>query len=204
MSFGFDKEVPTVKRALEYAETHSVLVLASASNSGRNTTRGWPAQFDKVVCVHATDGDGTAYHLNPSPYSKAHNFAVLGESVQGWHPPDSKTGEPKSVYRSGTSSAAPIAAGIAAVLIRVLRHGQESYINGLLAHRKEGGRVRYDRHLNNIKAPGGMRELMAYMADGKERGGYHYFAPWVKLDFEQSNYNTTMIEDILNILDRSC
>jgi len=124
MSWGFNHDVVPIREALQDAHQKGVLILASASNSGANDPITFPANLPFVVCIGAADGlgnksDFTSYKFGEEKYI-ALGVAVSGAKARFYE--DKKLLEER---RSGTSTATPIAAGIAALLIGYVR--QSSY-----------------------------------------------------------------------------
>jgi subtilisin family serine protease len=100
-----------VKESVRYARDRGVLVVAAAGNSG--TTRiAFPARFDEVVGVTAVDATGTK-----PPFANSGEDVSLvapGVSMLGAMPFDlSPSG---TAWWSGTSFAAPVVAGTAALV----------------------------------------------------------------------------------------
>lgn len=136
MSFGFKDEQhskieeESIREAIRYAHLKDVTLFAAASNDGDNRPDGvaWPARAAEVICVHAADGSGSPKY---SPGADdGQRVMVLGEYVQSaWPQRVSKTSSWKAAqagdsqaptefkYMSGTSCAAAIAAGIAAIVL---------------------------------------------------------------------------------------
>jgi hypothetical protein len=115
ISWGLNEDVPGVADALRRAKSMGVIVLASASNQGANHPITFPARLKNIVfCVGAADGKGNPSAFNP-PFIGEEKYSALGEAVLG--------AVPGNQYRrkDGTSTATPIAAGIAAVLIDFTR-----------------------------------------------------------------------------------
>ena len=57
MSFSVDKQSIELMRAIKYAESHGVVCVSSAGNTG-TTSKSWPAAFNEVLGVASTDLDG--------------------------------------------------------------------------------------------------------------------------------------------------
>ena len=127
MSFGFSsRRVPgydELEAALKRATSKDVLLFAAASNSGANTRRAFPARHSFVICVHSTNADGTPSSFNPPPQD-GDNFATIGEAVESsWpvHLCDTAANPLAIAFKSGTSFATPILAGVAATLLQYAR-----------------------------------------------------------------------------------
>ena len=116
-----------VERELEQAiepssrESTRKIVFAAAGNTGGNMPRGWLANRDNVIAVHASSGLGSAASFNPHP-EIGHNFSTLGQDIKICHKPSANKEEDRHVYVSGTSFATPIAAGIAANVLEFARN----------------------------------------------------------------------------------
>jgi len=146
--------VENIKNAIEGASLQR-LFFAAASNGGKNARRTFPAKNDHVICIHAADGNGNDGGINPDPEDDEINFMTLGVAVPLI---DEEVGD---VYRTGTSFATPIAAGIAA---NILAMATDSAPNELSpSARKE------------MWKPWGMRKTFRLMAT---KGEYRYVAPW--------------------------
>lgn len=183
MSFGFGQEIEAISRAINYATDGSrpMLVFAAASNTGGNDHVQWPASHDRVICIHATDGDGNKYGLNPTPENKPHEFATLGCSVESWLGPGNRAS------KSGTSVATPIAAGIAAMTIDYMRAKRDRYLDHTVSEHNHDPATRqsvrnwqaasYDDNLRRLGLCGGMSAVFSLMA-GRSRDGYQYIRPW--------------------------
>jgi subtilisin family serine protease len=158
MSFGLAEKNDAIKDAIEKAEYNGVIMFAAASNYGGNTGRAFPARLEHVLCVHASDGNGTTSGMDPSPKMGRDNFSTLGVAI----PSVTENG----VYLSGTSYSTPVAAGIAANILRFVQHLTDT---GELAeeYRKEAFR--------RI----GMKNILLAMSNSRD--GYHYIAPWWKM-----------------------
>lgn len=118
MSFGFEEEQQSIRDAIEHAAREGVLIFAAASNDGHNNAYGaaWPARAKEVICVHSGTVYGRPSEYTPGPRD-GQRIMVLGEYVKSAWPeqiPDTSGGYK---YMSGTSCAAPIAAGIAATVL---------------------------------------------------------------------------------------
>ena len=201
MSFGFPQVVPEIEKAIEYARRHNVLMLAAASNCGGTRKRTWPARSDAVLCIYATDGDGNKYGKNPTPESNKDNFAVLGDSVEALWPPSSLQGAARKVRKSGTSTATPICAAIAGIVMTALRQNEDSYVNSFEERYQERKRRTYQRKANALGKASAMASVFKLMVgeDGM-RDDYQVIAPWRVLE-EGNRSRTTTLENILDCID---
>lgn len=153
MSFGFGERHNPIFEAIKHAHSNGVLLFAAACNDGNNHPSGvaWPANEPRVICVHSGDGLG-----NKSPYTPESRdnmrIMVLGECIKSAWPEKFSLPE-NHKYMSGTSCAAPIAAGIAAVLL--------DYSRGVLSseewetfHESDKMRKMFRRLTDDSRAPG--------------------------------------------------
>lgn len=130
MSFGFPYREPVLDRAIRRAHDKGVLMFAAASNDGANKVVpvAYPARASDsgVFCIHSTDGLGNASKFTPIAQENLENFATLGEAVRSAWPWKLRKGLEQR--KSGTSTATPIAAGIAAL---ILEFGRQEGANTL-------------------------------------------------------------------------
>ena len=139
ISWGFTEVKPKIAKALEESQDKKIVIVAAAANHGRNDKIAFPANFKtSVICIGAANGSGriSAFSADDPELEK---YAVLGEAVDGASisklPRTSLLSTfPDLFYqtklkddterKSGTSTAAPIAAGIAALFIEYTRQPQ--------------------------------------------------------------------------------
>jgi hypothetical protein len=181
MSFGCKDRVNVINDAIVAAHNKHILLFAAASNCGGNDEIAWPAKSDKVICVHATDGYGKSTRFTPNALSNADNFAVLGSAVKSYWP-EALTGEGLSEMRmSGTSCAAPIAAGIAAVIMEFVC--RKSRVNTEFANETRFKRL-------------GERQVMSYILRKmvpRRNAGYDYIVPWTLFDSMDKDYDENYV-----------
>jgi Subtilase family len=162
MSFGFPRqtqELECVHQAILSAYRQNILLFAAARNNGALQKVAYPADQPEVICVYSADGEGNGSHFNPSPENNM-ALSVVGEAVE------SSWLENKTVRESGTSSATPIAAGIAGILM-----------DYLLFVRKGNWTEEHTFIANKIKRPHGMLKVMkSHLCT--ERQGFHFLTPW--------------------------
>ncbi len=107
VSLGGSTETRTMKRAVEYAaDQHGALVVCAAGNSGRSGV-AYPAAYEECVAVSAIDPNEELADF--SNYGSAIELAAPGVNVLSTMPSDGYG------HYSGTSMAAPIVAGVAAL-----------------------------------------------------------------------------------------
>ncbi len=109
VSLGAGKTMPLLETALAAAADAGVLVVASAGNGG-TTARQWPAADARAVAVAALDArGGRAGYSNHGTWI---DVAAPGCNPAGWL-------DDATVSFCGTSSAAPVVSGVAALLASV-------------------------------------------------------------------------------------
>lgn len=164
MSFGFGSKNEVVYDAIKYAAFNDVLMFAAASNDGKNRPDGvsWPAIESHVICIHSGDGYGNQSSFTPSPKENM-RIMVLGECVRSAWPPNlDLPGDNKDM--SGTSCAAPIAAGVAAVIL--------DYARGFLSRQEWESLHRIDS----------MRRMFERLKDPDSHSGYWWIQHWGLFD----------------------
>lgn len=130
------------------------IIFAAASNGGLNEPRSFPATCRNAICVHASDGQGNDGRINPAVETDE-NFMTLGVAIE-------LVEDGKLVYKSGTSFATPIAAGIAASILGIAQRTA-----------KLSDSVKRD-----LKRCDGMRTMFRIMSQHNSAVGYRYVAPW--------------------------
>lgn len=166
MSFGFStcaiEGYGEFESALVNAYANDVLLFAAASNSGGKLGRAFPAREPTVIAVHATDANGNRSRFSPTAATDDINLATVGEAVESAWPVQlcDETANPYSVkYKSGTSYATPIAAGIAGFLLLYARVHLSEKAAALKSQKR-------------MKAV--MKRLAEKGAGYKPRDGYHF------------------------------
>ncbi|KAH7020205.1 peptidase S8/S53 domain-containing protein [Ilyonectria destructans] len=71
----------SIEDAISKAEAEGIIVFAAASSDEANKPRAFPASMDKVLAIHATDGNGNPCKGNPDPVKHCANISTLGESI---------------------------------------------------------------------------------------------------------------------------
>lgn len=184
MSFGFPGLDPTIDNALTHAAAKNTILIAAASNSGNRHPIAWPARAEQVICIHSLHGDGD--HSSYTPNSRPQDYGILGQAVSSYWPPHFNAGI--SVLRSGTSGAAAIAAGVAAL---VLEYAQQK----LPLYARPGSKM--DEHvIRRLRSNAGMRIAFGLMAEN--RNGQNCIIPWSLLNHERNE--NTMCDNILEKL----
>lgn len=120
ISWGFPRDQPgieEIEKALIRAHDENIVILAAASNEGDLNEVAFPARlYEYVICIGATTGYGAIADLNASD-PDFQNYATLGIAVPGASLKGMWYRSNPTELRNGTSTATPIAAGIAALLI---------------------------------------------------------------------------------------
>jgi subtilisin family serine protease len=169
-----------LKEVLCEADSKHIIIFAAAGNDGRNLDIPFPASLDIVFCVGATDGHGNRKSFSP-PQKGVEKYSTLGEAVSAASNPDESCKCNPCCYsserRDGTSTATPIAAGIAALFID------------------------YTRSLNDPTYYAGnresMRKLLLKMSEGSGGSSYRYLTPWRLGNLSQRAEFCESIKDII-------
>ncbi|SMR54425.1 unnamed protein product [Zymoseptoria tritici ST99CH_3D1] len=120
MSFGFTRQPEDGRLQQKFRDVHAkgIKMFAAAANHGRNGPRSFPASAHEVICVNASSGQGVWIgNLNPSATGHADKWNTLGTGIEFIE-------ASKKTYKSGTSYATPLAVGIVANAIDVMRYLQ--------------------------------------------------------------------------------
>lgn len=170
MSFGIREDHEPIYQELRNAMSKGTLLFAAASNDGANFGRAFPARCTGVFCIHSTDGHGNPSGFNPTASQVDMNFSLLGESVPSWWPFGAGGHEEVVRAMSGTSVATPIAAGLAALVLSLVRQ-QDQYV------------AREDEQLEPwLRRYDSMSAVFRSMVRGRRGGGYDYITPHLLFD----------------------
>jgi Subtilase family len=161
MSWGMTDDVPAIAKALDKAYSKGIILFAAASNHGANiSSLAFPARLKNVFCIGAANGMGVPSPFSP-PFQGVEKYSALGEAVVGADitvPESQNLSHTTADRRSGTSTATPIAAGIAALML--------VYLWGFSEPGEGAG--------NSFR----MRKLFLQMSMASEKSTYRYLAPW--------------------------
>lgn len=123
MSLGFDKEIPCIRQAIDNTlqSKKRPLFFAATRNDGANQGVAWPAKYSEVIGISSTDGDGYPSTFNPKSDLPHQLYYALGEAIPVEHVDLKQPTKRIKKYVSGTSYAAPVAAGLAGNLLGCVR-----------------------------------------------------------------------------------
>jgi hypothetical protein len=128
--------------------------------------------------VYASDGHGNSYTQNPNPRQNHYNLSVLGAAVLGLWPRALQSNSPYK-YKSGTSCATPIAAGLAANILTLMRRQAALILSKVSDDKREQATRDTDRLMKKLRQPSVMRKIMYEIgAKKRKRQGYDYVVPW--------------------------
>jgi len=111
ISFGLDSGSSFLQAAIQYAHAQGVVICASTGNTGQPGVK-YPAHYPETIAVGATDSVD-----NLAPFSTTGPEVTLtapGDNIfSTW---DDANSAPGYRFESGTSAAAPVVAGVAALV----------------------------------------------------------------------------------------
>jgi subtilisin family serine protease len=143
-------------------------MVAAAGNNGSTEKVRYPARNKHVMCIHAATAEGNMYNGNPTSKANAHNIALLGVAVKGFTP----AGHPEGIVRrSGTSQATAVAAGVAALIIQIMRESEAEL--GWPSQK-------YESVWSQLKTLDGMLKVFEKMAE--TRNEYQVVLPWLLIE----------------------
>ncbi len=164
MSFGFENNEKAVDRAISSAvldRTRQILFFAAASNYGANTTEMFPARHMDVISIRGTTADGTFENFNPPRGSDEGTvYGTLGLTVPGVAPGI----EGAKTYKSGTSVATAIAAGLAGMMLEFVNARQ---------HLRN-----FEKISAKLSTHRGMLAMFSSLSTSTMNEKYNYVTPW--------------------------
>lgn len=177
MSFGLESSSVLVAQALQYAANRNVVLVASLGNNNSRVDQSYPSSYSNVIGVAATDlNDRKASFSN---YGPAADIAAPGQALISPYP--------ANLYAawSGTSAAAALVSGAAAVLVsrEALKADQvTNLIESKSDHLSDPtyqlgqGRIDLKSLLGSVPfgQPGSMEGHLTIMAGDWFSGGYSF------------------------------
>ena len=137
-SWGGYGESLLIHDAVQYAYNHSVLVIAAAGNIPRSY-KSYPAAYDEVVAVTATDSDDSPARF--TTFGDWVEVAAPGVNIYSTLPGNSYGSE------SGTSMACPHAAGVAALIWSQFPNATRDWVRARLRYTADDlGDIGFDEY----------------------------------------------------------
>lgn len=192
MSFGLEKLDGNVQTAILRAFSKNIIMFSAASNRGGNSEVSYPANTEEVFCIYSTNGLGNPSDFNPTiTESEGYHFATLGEGIKSaWPKKLATSSAPKQLAQrmSGTSFAAPIAAGTAACILEFALKNDMKESHGDL--------------YKILRSRRGMRKVFEKLLVA-ERKEHHYIHPWKLFDLggrstDPNQYIFNLIVDLMD------
>lgn len=110
LSFGSSTDIPEVKKAIAYANSHDVVIVAAAGNNN-SSSKIYPAAYEYVISVGATSISSELWAN--SNYGSWVDVCAPGDGILGLYQQN------KYGFKSGTSSATAIVSAQAAMIISI-------------------------------------------------------------------------------------
>lgn len=196
MSFGFEKRIRSIHDAIydtQQAEKRP-LFFAATQNDGANSAMAWPAREMFVFGVSATDGNGAASAFNPDENNAQAILYAFGEGIKVHAAPTEAKRGSATAFVSGTSYAAPVAAGLAANLLVCVRLG----VAALPAEEAED----YDDLPQRLQRMDGMLKVMLNCMCKKHHSQQMSLLPWDLLNAKGVE-SGTILSKVLEMLDKA-
>lgn len=143
-----------------YERDDSILLFAAASNYGANEQEMFPARYESVISIRGTNANGDFEDFNPPRKNEEKVFGTLGLDV----PSAGLSDHDEEVYKSGTSVAAAVAAGIAGLLL------------GYISNRSE--KAAFQDLNKKLRTRQGMRAVFVELASRTQKEHCLYLTPW--------------------------
>lgn len=129
MSLAGPDQSNTLADAIKYARSKGALIIAATGNNGTSTV-SYPAAYDGVVGVGATDSTGAWWHQ--SNFGSYVDLVAPGEMIVSTYlPSKSHNGQPYN-QESGTSMATSFVSGLAAMILSVNPQLTGDRVEGIL------------------------------------------------------------------------
>lgn len=167
LSLGYYAWCKPIDDVLRHAYLRNKIVMAAASNAGISDGIPFPANLPTVICIHAATALGEPSPFNPPPMP-GKDLSILGENVEsawccGKRGKVTKEQSRSTMRKGGSSAAAPIAAGVVALILE-------------LAHQKGPTGAMDPETLYRLRTYNGVYAVLKEMS--VQRRGYWNIVPW--------------------------
>jgi hypothetical protein len=139
-----------------------------------------------VICIDSSDFHGNLSGFNST--ASGDRICTLGEAV----PSPELDSQGRTVYRSGTSFAAPIAVAIAATVLEMMKQADPKTVPGDFEDMKRRSRTKLG--MESV-----LRSRCVLGEHLHNRAGYSYITPWFFLNTEEVSRMHFIANDLRKI-----
>jgi hypothetical protein len=130
MSWGVSSDLQPIRDAINFAHGQGTFLVAAVGNDGNKISAVWPASYDEVVGVSATNENGDL--IQQSNWGAPVDLAAPGDDIVVLCSGSDVELQPDICPSSGTSAATALVSGTAALMLTVNDQLQNSDIENFL------------------------------------------------------------------------